>query len=245
MSDAINPIPFFDTPTVRRLWLLAQALRSLPLDQALELARAAEAFLTQCESATSTSALPGQKQLIASPPAEAKDGGFVLTHDQRDRMLDRLAAGGRNAELAAEFGLSAKQVQGVRMGCAREIAKRRTALAAHSPAPAQQQQVTGATASIDEIVRDLRQQDDVVVPQEDGGYLVNGRFRMTAAELTLRANRMRGRQGRPAFDLRSAPLPLQTGAAPKSHPVFWEDPATTEPAPNGFHRPTEIDTEGA
>jgi hypothetical protein len=165
MSDAINPIPFFDTPTVRRLWLLAQALRSLPLDQALELARAAEAFLTQCESATSTSALPGQKQLIASPPAEAKDGGFVLTHDQRDRMLDRLAAGGRNAELAAEFGLSAKQVQGVRMGCAREIAKRRTALAAHSPAPAQQQQVTGATASIDEIVRYLRQQDDVVVPQ--------------------------------------------------------------------------------
>src|SRR5205814_5531553 len=97
-----------------------------------------------------------------------------------------------------------KQVQGVRMGCAREIAKRRTALAAHSPAPAKQQQVTGATASIDEIVRYLRQQDDVVVPQEDGGYLVNGRFRMTAAELTLRANRMRTRQ-------RKRPSRLPTG----------------------------------
>jgi hypothetical protein len=175
---------------------------------------------------------------------EAKDGGSVLTHNQRDRLLDRLAAGGRNAELAAEFGLSAKQVQGVRMGCAREIAKRRTALAPHSPATDEQQEVTGATASIDEIVRYLRQQDDVVVTQEDGRYLVNGRFQMTAAELTLRANRMRGRQGRPGFDIRHAPLPLQSGAAPKGHPLFWEE-AATNALPNGHYRPTETDTEGA
>jgi hypothetical protein len=48
MADTTNAIPFFDTPNARRLWLLAQALRSLPLDRALELGRSgALAFQSQ------------------------------------------------------------------------------------------------------------------------------------------------------------------------------------------------------
>src|SRR5436190_10581097 len=35
-----------DNPAARRLWLLHNALRSLPFDRAIELARAAEAFVT-------------------------------------------------------------------------------------------------------------------------------------------------------------------------------------------------------
>jgi hypothetical protein len=52
---------------------------------------------------------------------------------------------------------------------------------------------------IEEVVRFLRQQDDVVVRQNDREFLVNGRFRLDAAQLVERANRMRARHGKPAF----------------------------------------------
>ena len=45
------------------------------------------------------------------------------------------------------------------------------------------------------------QQDDVVVPQGPGEFLLNGRFHMDTTELVSRANRMRSRQGKPAFQL--------------------------------------------
>jgi hypothetical protein len=250
MTDPTDPIRLLDNAPARRLWLLAEAVRSVPFDRALDLARSAEAFLVGCEGITNlTSATepgPQDEQFIAPLVAshQPKRSGIALAENQRDRLLDRLAEGARNAELAAEFGLSAKQVQGVRMGCAREIAER-ARRTQRSPAAADRDQVTTPTSSIDEIVRYLRQQDDVVVPQEDDGYLVNGRFRMSAAELTLRANRMRYRQGRPAFDTGNAAFPDHANAAPKGHPLFWEQAAATDPAPNGFHRPADIDTEGA
>ena len=50
----------------------------------------------------------------------------------------------------------------------------------------ERQEDSTATASIEEVVRYLRQQDDVVVFHEDGSYLINGRFRMSAAELIAR-----------------------------------------------------------
>ena len=49
--------------------------------------------------------------------------------------------------------------------------------------------------SIEEVVRFLRRQDDVVVRQNDGEFLVNGRFRLDIAQLVERANRMRARYG--------------------------------------------------
>ena len=130
--------------------------------------------------------------------------------------------GARNAELVAEFGISAKQIQGIRMGCNREIANRRTRFADKSSEPADRHQHATATASIDEIVRYLRQQDDVVVSQEDGWYLVNGRFRMSVAELAARANRMRRRQQKSAFQIPTAALQFGASSAQKRHPLFWE-----------------------
>jgi hypothetical protein len=56
-------------------------------------------------------------------------------------------------------------------------------------------------ASTDDIVRYLRQQDDVVVGAGDGKQLVNGRCRPDPSELVTRANRMRERQGKPPFEL--------------------------------------------
>jgi DNA-directed RNA polymerase specialized sigma24 family protein len=116
-------------PVRRRSWLLAKALETQPLDQALELARTAEAFITGS---------PNREEATANPPhsdkptdrASARDTKrskkrtpLTLPSDQREQLLERLAAGTRNAEVASEFGLSIRQVQGIRMGSAREITR--------------------------------------------------------------------------------------------------------------------------
>jgi hypothetical protein len=97
-------------------------------------------------------------------PVATTRARMALPTELRDRLLERLAEGAKNAELAAEFGLGSKQVQGIRMGCARELAKRREQLITKSP---YHDQGPAQTASVEEIIRYLRQQDDVVVPQEE------------------------------------------------------------------------------
>jgi len=54
---------------------------------------------------------------------------------------------------------------------------------------------------IDEVVRYLRQQHDVVVADGLGMFLVNGRFRLDVDQLQHRANRMRQRQRKPEFQI--------------------------------------------
>jgi hypothetical protein len=198
---------------------LLEALRSVPYDQAIELAHAAEAFVMGSaveivteqgrQSATAAAQHAEIQQLSAEVSsgrrvlanAGARHGSLALADDERDRLLDRLAEGSRNAGLAAEFGISAKQVQGIRMGCAREIAKRRASIGDETDTPPDRDQPSTAAASIEEIVRYLRQQGDIVVPQKDREFLVNSRFRLHFNDLVARANRMRRRQGKPAFEL--------------------------------------------
>jgi hypothetical protein len=124
-----------DDPPRRRSWLLAKALETHPLEQALDLARVAEAFITGAsarETVPEPAASAGgsaDRTLEAGPNQEP--GSKVprprlgLAPEVRDRLLDRLAQGARNAELASEFSLSPKQVQGIRIGSAREISRRR------------------------------------------------------------------------------------------------------------------------
>ena|ERR1051325_2236959 len=106
-------------PVRRRSWLLAKALASHPLDQALELARSAEAFITGSPGAATSGPLLEDAKRVSRPVA------LTLAAEQREQLLERLAQGARNAELARDFGLSIRQVQGIRMGSAREIARRR------------------------------------------------------------------------------------------------------------------------
>lgn len=236
-------------PIDRRVWLLSNALRCLAFDQALEAARAAEAFvigrgLDETDGAQADATAPNE--LVADHPAQkpeeishvanpngaalgTKRSGFALSEDARERLIGQLAEGAKNAELAAELGLSPRQVQGLRMGCAREIAERRAQLnetrSDADPAPP-------ATALADDIVRYLRQQDDVVVPLEDDRYLVNGRFPMTVRELLARANRMRRRQQKPAFELLGGtPVPTETIARGNGHPLFWDNASISERPP--------------
>ncbi len=115
------------------------------------------------------------------------------------------------------------------MGCAREVTKRRHRLRDEfESAPARPGAVA---ASLDDVVRYLRQQDDVVVPQGSGEFLVNARFRLQVPELVAKANRMRVRQGKPEFAVadaqqRSAPLI----ALANGHPLFGEDGASMKPS---------------
>jgi hypothetical protein len=83
------------------------------------------------------------------------------------------------------------------MGSARRIAERRK-----RPLEDSNNEGTAViTASEDDVVRYLRQQDEVVVRSEDGVFCLNGRFRMVLSELVAKANRMRIRQGKPTFTL--------------------------------------------
>jgi hypothetical protein len=226
-------IKFFDrleNGAERRGWLLYEALRCAPLDQAIELARKADAFIlgTSEEGEQARRAAQADERAIGPPSNDEPQSKerpkpkarLMLSGDQRDRLIDRLVGGAKNAEIAAEFGLSSQQVQGVRIGSAREIATRRKRTI-HTAST----EMTSIT-SVQEVIRYLRQQDDVVVLQEDGHYLVNGRFRMSPDELVDRANRMRGRQGKPEFNSGSA-KPRQTN----DHPLFWDRSASGEPDP--------------
>jgi hypothetical protein len=82
--------------------------------------------------------MPGRKAKLALSP------------QQREKLLDRLrlARGVRNSELGTEFGLSSKQIRGIRMVCARDIAKRRERL---SRAERLDEQTPGIPASLDDV----------------------------------------------------------------------------------------------
>jgi hypothetical protein len=64
---------------------------------------------------------------------------------------------------------------------------------------------------MDDIVRYLRQQDDVVVPVGTASYLVNGRFQLNCEELLARANKIRERQGKPLFQRLPFRFPAHNG----------------------------------
>jgi hypothetical protein len=244
MSDHLALMQLLGEPVRRRCWLLYRALECVPLDRAIDLAQRAEAFISggraehiataaaaRPESASTATprrggqpidvpaAIVANEAAPAAPPARP-----AISTDERRRLIERLAAGAKNADLAAEFSLTPKQVQGVRIGCAREIAARRVAPAQPSAeAPPAPPPASAIPASIDEVVRFLRQQDDVVVPQGDGEFLVNARFRLPLGELVGRANRIRKRQGKPEFALPNGVnghTAAQPVAAANGHPVI-------------------------
>jgi hypothetical protein len=207
----------FEAPVDRRLWLLHKALECMPLDRAIALARDVEEFLTEgapvssklqaaqlrseSGAALSENRLSEKPDSVGSPAPSRRPATrtrLALSHEQRERLMDRLAKGATNAELAGEFGLSLRQAQGIRMGTARKNSKIRHEVINGAKRP---DAGSALPTSVDAIIRYLRQRDDVVVPQGEGEFLVNGRFQLSTAELVSRANKMRSRQGKPEFQL--------------------------------------------
>jgi hypothetical protein len=237
MTSGTELTELFDQVTRRRWWLLRKALESLPLDRAIELARAADAFVTGSSNGpqvrdAAVSSEPAEVGKSAEKAAEPhaisptpvepcpKRPSLALSPEQKEQLLQRLAQGAKNADLAQEFGVSARQIQGIRMGSARDIATRRGQL---STKDQRSTETFELAQSVDEIVRYLRQQDDVVVPQADGEFVINGRFRLGVTELASRANRMRARQGKPEFKSVNSQAPQTANlASANGHPIFWK-----------------------
>jgi hypothetical protein len=248
MPDEFELPKIVENPITRRLWLLWKALECAPLDRAIELARAADAFVvadsaglsasdvrSTTQSSAKTKEVEPASDLALEPvapvaPAAPQRAGLSLSPERREQLLNRLVEGATNAQVGHEFGLALRQVQGMRMGAAREIVKRRDGRVVE---PAAANQAGTVHASAEEIVRYLRQQDDVVVPQDDGHYLVNGRFRLGLSELVSKANRMRQRQGRPTFNLANGHAsPVVPPGSASRHPIFWAKPSSAIPEPS-------------
>jgi hypothetical protein len=226
MENSKQLLCTFDRPTHRRFWLLCKALECVPLNRALDLARMAEEFVLGAESESpisphlaANSSHPQERvewSACANKPAASGRSKLPLSAQQRGRLLDRLANGARNPELASEFGLSPKQVQGIRISETRKGKLDRTG----TPSPEDPPQ------SIEEVVRFLRQQDDVVVREDDGRFLVNGRFKLVAAELIERANRIRAGQGKSAF----RQIGTEQHPNPFKKQTFWKNAPATAPS---------------
>ena len=154
---------------------------------------------TALEKTRSDAGVPSSRGDASETTPRSK---LPLSPEQRQRLLDQLANGARNAELAAEFGLAPRQVQGIRISQARitKLGRGQEASAPRHP------------ESVEEVVRFLRQQDDVVVREDNGKFLINGRFRLGLEQLVERANRMRTRQGKPEFQVLKAE-PVRHGPA--------------------------------
>ena len=225
----------FNDSVRRRWWLLVKASECRPLDQALDLAREAERFVS-ADADTDVLGLPATAVCAPSEPASTpnvegpsvddapllfappKGSRLPLSPQQRDQLLERLSQGANNATLAAEFGLAPKQVQGIRMSVERMAGRQRQA----HLAPTNDHSLT---VSIEEVVRYLRQQDDVVVTDGKGAFLVNARFNLSLSELVAKANRARLRQNKPAFkvaEVASETSPPRLGQG--EHPMFWKAP---------------------
>jgi hypothetical protein len=162
----------------------------------------------------------------AQPPLQAApiQPRPLISPEQRQELMIRMAKGASNAELAGEYGFSPRQIQGIRMIAARTKGKR-PQVSTVAPDPA-----ASAAAGLDEVVRYLRQQDDVVVPQGPGEFLLNGRFRMGTTELVSRANRMRSRQGKTAFHVNGRAHPRSDPLRSGGHPMFWNGAISGTPA---------------
>src|SRR5438128_12069682 len=133
MHESIDVHELIRDPAARRLWMLYKAATFLPLGDALELARAAEMFVSgsrsESRAASGDATQPHdamqpdlQRHIVELSAARTSAGSEAAAHssiprsnrhvfgeDQRDRLLTCLAAGAKNAALAPELASPPKQ----------------------------------------------------------------------------------------------------------------------------------------
>src|SRR4051794_33668800 len=95
---------------------------------------------------------------------------FTTDTKKKTAITARLEAGEPNARLAAEFGLTPRQVQGFRMQVGRRA---KSKIAPFTAAAWPRARIFNHSLVIEEVVRDLRQQGDVIVADGPGIFLVN------------------------------------------------------------------------
>src|SRR5437588_10804056 len=133
MHEAIDVHELIRDPAARRLWMLYKAATFLPLGDALELARAAEMFVSGSRSenrdASGDATQPNdamqpdlQRHIVEQRAAHTSAGSAAAAHSSiprperhvlgaaaRGRLVTRLDVGAKHSELAVESGEIHKQ----------------------------------------------------------------------------------------------------------------------------------------
>jgi|HubBroStandDraft_1064217.scaffolds.fasta_scaffold01335_13 hypothetical protein len=208
----------------RRLYFLLLALRGAHPDDALAVAEQMERFIhgasareqsagqtsqTDADKATATSENTQQTDTDGTSDGTSRAKGILSDKVFRRRFENALASGANNREIAARFGLTLRQTNGLRQGLARRKTPPEPLRGDGGPQEAPRGQRQELTAeSLDDVVRFLRQRDDVIVRNGEN-FLLNSRQLLTAAELVERANRKRRELGKAAFPVE--PVERMTG----------------------------------
>lgn len=205
-------------PSLRRCWLLNRALENAPFEDALKLAKAAAEFLDGGQGDFQFRPGMGNKVPVAAArSAETKElARFGLAISPTSAGVISPETEGEEGEQCAQSTGSASK-RGAALGFREVATSKEPGLSTTGPEDAGEARDAEKTAaapratgteidlavlaSVDEVVRYLRQRDDTVVSDGPAAFLVNGRFRLNQVELFARANKMRQRQGKPEFQL--------------------------------------------
>jgi hypothetical protein len=184
----------FSRPVLRRCWLLSKALENTSLDEALKLAQVADEFLRVDE--LETSAPIATKPVVRSSQGPHYAG---LSEDVLSLRVQSESNHLRPMDIARDTAETVAverrpSVEGSSDELSNDLEGNRK-IASHVAV----EDSLSVLAGQEEVVRYLRQRNDVVVPDGANAYLVNGRFRLNFDEMLARANKMRERQGRPLF----------------------------------------------
>jgi hypothetical protein len=209
----------FTEPVLRRCWLLNKALENASLEEALKLAQAADEFLSPDRQRPNGSlpnrrapldqALPARRQepaLAAPAELQGRDPGKSASSPSEvdgHRLSPGFEPGDAGkAEASSAESLNSVVDEPIKLSETEDTQTAETQdeeLERNALSPSTTEENLAVLASLDEIVRYLRQRDDVVVSAGKDAFLVNGRFHLTSEELLVRANKMRLRQGKPQF----------------------------------------------
>lgn len=192
----------FAEPVLRRCWLLNKALESASLDEALKLARAADEFLGMGQPNPQTLANTVSPDGLSTAPNQDLQPTLQTAAPRDDRagdapstsITDHIAFTADIPKDASAATNDTDEEDASSESCAEEAGT-------EEDSEPQLAMTSGLAvlAGMDDIVRYLRQQDDVVVSVARASYLVNGRFQLNSGELLARANKIRERQGKPLF----------------------------------------------
>jgi hypothetical protein len=134
----------------------------------------------------------------------------LLDKETRSRFIHEAAVNPDNRHLAQLFGLSVRQAHAIRVGLSKFIADGRREIELQMQDDFLKNK-SAAGATMDDVVRYLRQINDVVVPNGPN-YVVNYKLALTAEQLLERANAKRRERKQAPLMLETAGLPC--GASP-------------------------------
>lgn len=221
--DALRPMEKM------RLYFLLLSLRDIQAEQALIVAEQMERFITAGRQVPDSPVAKGEDRATAPPSSEKErdhpganvcldqdqgvrgygrsEKGVLSNKEFRSQFISAICAGTNNKQLAERFGLTLRQVNGLRMGLAkRKIGPFADGAPSSFDGTADQQREElprpgdMSQEIIDDIVRFLRQRGDIVVRSGEN-FLIDNRHTLTMRQLLERANRKRRELGKSEFSM--------------------------------------------